>query len=162
MITISDARREQQKITGKILIHFVFSLTICGIFFVILFSLTNWLSISSAFLVLPSITVIIIIDRSRVLEFLSKKEFIGKLVDIEIYSVRRNTVKGVGWGYPNSQITFKVAKVTVSNEQGKVLIKTFRNGDVTNKLSLGDEIAILRFIDDQPILIHSNHNSNLQ
>ena len=142
-----------------IVFKIIFSLIICGVFFVILFSLTNWLSISSAFLVLPSIAVILIIDHNKVLEFLTKKEFFGKLEDIEIYSVRRNTVKGAGWGFPNSLITLKVAKITVRNEYGELLIKTFQNGDVTDKLSLGDEIAILRFIDEQPILISKSEGA---
>lgn len=156
-MTLDEARVLQQQIEKRRIISFCISSAICVILFFFLFHFSNILEISNVFLVFPVIAFFIIIKSCNILEFLTQKEFIGEVIGIHTFRTRDRIVKGAGWGHgSNASKAYLASEIIVKNQKGRTIIKTFRNGDVVSKLSEGDEIAILRFIDKQPILIKTH------
>ncbi len=155
MMTLDQARQIQKEKEKKSISFFVSLTIIWAITFFLIFRFTNLLSTSKFFLILPTITLIAIIHYTHILKFIYPKEFSGSIVRITIFSTRDNAVKGAGWYMPSMIQSQKMAKIISKDAKGKSIRKTFRNGDVVSKLSEGDEITILRYIDEQPFLIKS-------
>ncbi len=152
-MTLEEARQFQKKEEKRILIKFLVCVVVCAIFFFLSFYFSNLLDITNAFLAFPIVALIFIISYFDIFTFFTPKEFKGKIISIYTFSTRKKIVKGAGWGNgPNVTKSFLASEIIVKNEKGKTMIKTFRNGDIVSKLKEGDEIIILRFVDQQPFI----------
>ncbi|MBO4216473.1 MAG: hypothetical protein J5940_00860 [Clostridia bacterium] len=125
----------------------------------LLFTLTDLLDEHKAFLALPTLVLVLIVIKSRILEFFTKKELHCRIDRILEFSTRDKNVKGAGWGH-GSNVTdaYKVVEITAHDKSGYTYVKAFRLDDSVKDFEEGDEIAVLRFI-NAPVLIKARLNN---
>ena len=160
MLTIEEARSQQKRAEVKTVLFFFISFIVGGVATTILFLVTDWLTISPAFWAIPTLLAMFIIYKSNIAEFLKPREFVGRISDIYAFRTRDKIVKGAGWGYgPNVGAAYLVVEITVRSEKtGRTIDKAYRNNEIVSKLSIGDEIVILRFVSMPVVLsMHANH-----
>lgn len=150
MLTLKKARRIQRAEESKIIIKFLVFAVIIGIGSFVLFRYTNLLSINSVFYLIPIALLLLAGKYTEIFKFFSKREFIGTVVKIDIYPVKEQKVKGAK-GYTNFN-HYLEAEILVRNEKGQIYSRILPNGDITSRLSEGDNVAFLRFI-DEPVVI---------
>ncbi len=165
MMTLDKARTEQKSRQKRSLFKFFSSLTFVIALFVILVLCTD---VATAFaesnrkymaLVIAVPVLLIIAKFSGVTKFFHPKEFRGEVVNARVYSTKVSSTRYAGRGHgTHGEIRF-AAEVTVKNEKGQSMTRTFWNGDVTSHLRPEDEIVILRFV-DEPILIKGKYWSS--
>ncbi len=159
MMTLEQARvlqsqREKSVIT-KFLVFVIVTVAVCfGIF-----SCTDLFSVNYIFYIIPVLVLIVIGKYCGIDKFFTAKEFVGEVRDVHIYRITERVSKGVGGGHGGSGGTHFEAELLVKNKKGRTILRTFWNGDVTSHLAEGDEIAILRFV-DEPILIKGKYWSS--
>lgn len=159
MMTLDEARvlqRQREKKAIKKFFGFVIIIAVicCGIYLY-----TDLFSVNAIFYVIPILILIGIAKHCDIDKFFSAKEFIGEVQDVHIYRITERVSKGVGIGHGGSGGTHFEAELIVRNRKGQTIFRTFWNGDVTSHLTEGDEIAILRFV-DEPILIKGKYWSS--
>lgn len=155
-MTLEEARKTQKKEEKRRLTVFSVWICACAIACFLLFYFTDILSISSVFYLLPVLAAGLIVKYCGMLDFLTPKEFRGKIIRLYTFSTRDQVVRGAAWGHgPNVTKAYLATEIMVENEKGKTRIETYRNGNVVSRLSEGDEILILRFIEEQPFLVEA-------
>ena len=152
MLTLKKARRIQRAEESKIIIKFLVFAVIIGIGSFVLFRYTNLLSVNSVFYLIPIALLLLAGKYTEIFKFFSKREFIGTVVKIDIYPVTESRVKG-SRTYDNGRYSYLEAEILVRNEKGQIYSRILPNGDITSRLSEGDNVAFLRFI-DEPVVIN--------
>ena len=159
MITLNEARVLQSRREKKAIKKFFGFVVIIAVMFCGIYLYTDLFEISAVFYVITLLILISIAKYCGIDRFFSAKEFIGEVQDVHIYRITERVSKGVGVGHGGSGGTHFEAELLVKNRKGRTIFKTFWNGDVTSHLAVGDEIAILRFV-DEPILIKGKYWSS--
>ena len=151
MLTLKEARKLQKERENKAIFTFLFCFAFIGVGSFLLFYLTDILNISTVFYLIPIILLGLAIKKTRIYLFLTKKEFTGKVVRVDVYPVKTGSIRG--------EHTYEV-------RQGEQLEQEiFIEGDrlrtckipayikVAPMIGVGTEICLLRFI-DEPILMN--------
>ncbi len=149
MLTLKEARKIQKERENKAIFSFLFWFAFIGVASFLLFYLTDILNISTVFYLIPIILLGLAIKQTRIYLFLTQKEFVGRVVRVDVYPVKTGSIKG---------------EHTYETRQGEQLeqeifiegtgLRTCRIPayiKVAPMIGVGTEICLLRFI-DQPIL----------
>ena len=153
MMTLKDARALQKRNETKAIISFLIAFTAIGLLTAYMFSFTKILEHSSFYWLLPILAMMITVRTTKIYRFLSKKEFVGRVVHVHIYSLRERSRKGLGYGTgANSRRRRQEAEIIVQSDDGGSVMLTVKHQDTVAKLSDGDKLAILRFV-DTPVII---------
>lgn len=154
MLSIEEARARQRRAEKRTIIVFLVSLVVAAAATAALFTLTGWLSKSFVFWLIPAALTLLIVYKSNIGTFLQPKEFRGEISDIYVFCSRDQVVKGAAWGHgPNVTKAYLASRFTIADKQkGKSIERSYRNNEVISNLSIGDELVILRFVDEPVIL----------
>lgn len=156
MLTLKEARKIQNEREIQAIIKFLISVVFISIIFILIFVYTDILSLNKVFYLLPAPFIFVAAKASGFFNLFTQKEFVGEVRSIHVYRITERVSKGVGSGHGGSGGTHFEAELIVFDKNGKSVIKTFWCGDVVSNLSEGDEIAIMRFL-DEPILIKGKY-----
>lgn len=152
-MTLNEARKLQKKNETKSIVSFLVCFTVIGLLSALMFSYTTVLEKSAFYLMLPSFALTMAVIKTKIYLFLTRKEFIGRVVHVHIYSIRERQRKGFNYGTgANSTKRRNEAEIIVENEDGSSVMLTVKHQDTVAKLSDGDKLAILRFI-EAPVII---------
>lgn len=153
MMTLNEARKLQKRNETKAITAFLIAFTVIGLLTALMFSFTKVLEHSSFYWLIPIIAMIITVMATKIYRFFSKKELIGRVVHVHIYSLRERRRKGLGYGTgSNSTRIRKEAEIIVQSDDGSSVMLTVTHQDTVAKLSDGDKVAVLRFV-DTPVII---------
>lgn len=153
MMTLNDARKIQKQNETRSLTAFLISFTIIGLLTAIMFSFTDVLEHSAFYLTIPITAMLAAIMLTGIYKFLSKKEFTGRVVHVHIYSIRERRRKGINWGTGAGAMPRRQeAEIIAEDPEGKSVMLTVKHQDTVSKLSVGDKIAVLRFV-ETPVII---------
>lgn len=154
MLTLSEARKRQSKKQKSVLAIFITATVIIALatYFVFTSIEINEDSAKyhSLYYLVPLVLWGIVIAKSGITTFIQPKEFEGEMIKIEIYRAEERKTKSGGFDALQDK-SFE-AEVMVKGDNGKVILRTFPNGDATSNLREGDRIAVLRFV-NEPIVI---------
>ncbi len=152
-MTLEEARKLQKKAETKSIVSFLVCFTVIGLLAALMFSYATVLERSAFYWILPIAALAISVKTTKIHLFLSRKEFIGRVVHVHIYSLRERQRKGFNYGTGQSSTRRKSeAEIIVESEDGHSVMLTVKHQDTVAKLSDGDKLAILRFI-EAPIII---------
>ncbi len=155
MMTLDEARKLQKKNETNSIVSFLVCFTAIGLLTAVMFSYTTVLEKSAFYWILPIATLAIAVKTTKIYLFLSRKEFIGRVVHVHIYSIRERQRKGFNYGTgANSTKRRNEAEIIVESEDGSSVMLTVKHQDTVAKLSDGDKLAILRFI-ETPVIIEA-------
>ena len=155
-MTLKQAQAIQREKETQVIIKLIgFSSIVLVASFLLLYY-TKMLEISSIFYLIPFAMEGIVIKKTGASTFFTPRIFVGKVIKIDIYGVSEARVKGAGKGHGSNYNRFLEAELIARNEKGKTVLRKLYNGDITARLSEGDEIAFLRFI-DEPIVIKGRY-----
>lgn len=160
MLTLKEARKLRNEREIQAILKFLISAVFIAILFILLFVYTNILSINSVFYLLPVPFLFIFGKICGMQNFFAPKEFIGEVRNIHVYRITERVSKGVGTGHGGSGGTHFEAELLLVDKKGKTMIKTFWYGDTVSRLKEGDEIAILRFVDEPIFIRHLSDKCN--
>ncbi len=156
MLTLDEARAMQKSRQKKSPLKFFVLAVLIASGSVFVFLCTDIIALSSVFYLLPLPFLLLAVKLSEITRLFAPKEFQGEVVSVRVYIMGASKTKGAGRGHgPNTKSHYE-AELLLKDKKGKALFKTFWNGDVTSHLRPGDEIAVLRFI-DEPILIRGEY-----
>lgn len=151
-MTLQQARNLQKQEEKRVILKLIISAVIIGVASFLLFCYTDILQRSSLYYLIPFAALLVAVKYTGFATLFTAKEFTGTVIKNEIYNADERKVKR--GGFHALQDRFMESEIIVKNEQGKTLIRVYRNGDITNKLIEGDKIAILRFV-PEPVVIES-------
>lgn len=151
MLTLKEARKIQKEREDKAIFQFILAFAFIGVGSFLLFYLTDILALSSIFCLIPIILLGLAIKKTRIHLFLTKKEFKGTVIRLDVYPVKTGSIKG--------EHSYEV-------RQGEQLeTEIFIQGDgrlrtciipsyipVAPMIAVGTPICLLRFI-DEPIIM---------
>ena len=152
-MTLDEARKLQKRNENKAIISFLIAFTVIGLLTALMFSYTKVLERSSFYWLMPIIAMIITVMATKIYKFFSKKELVGRVVHVHIYSLRERSRKGLNYGTgANSKPRRREAEIIVQSDDGSSVMLTVKHQDTVAKLSDGDKVAVLRFV-DTPVII---------
>ncbi|MBO5870456.1 MAG: hypothetical protein J6Q89_06870 [Clostridia bacterium] len=150
MLTIKEARKLQKERENRAIFSFLFWFAFISVGSFLLFYLTDITELSSVFYLVPFLLLGLVIKKTKIYLFVTKKEFMGKVIRVDIYPVKTGSIKG---------------EHTYETRQGEQLeSEIFIQGDklrtctipsyipVAPMIGVGTNLCLLRFI-DEPILI---------
>ncbi len=153
MMTLNDARKLQKKNEAKAITSFLIVFAVIGLLTALMFSYTKVLERSAFYWLIPIIAMMITVRATKIYRFLSKKELVGRVVHVHIYSLRERSRRGLGYGTgTNSKPRRSEAEIIVQSDDGSSVMLTVKHQDTVAKLSDGDKVAVLRFV-DVPVII---------
>ena len=150
---LNEARRLQKEIQSKVLLKFFGFSVVFGVLSLLLVHYSGLTERIPTLYILPLIAIFFVGRKTHIGKMFSPKEFIGEVIDIDIYGVTSQRVKGERSYIRKYGLE---AEIIICNKNGKKFTKTLPNGDITERLCLGDQIAFLRFI-EEPIVIKGNY-----
>ena len=153
MLTLEQAKEIQRKRSKACLLKFGGYVLLAVALWGVLFFFTDYLAEYGALYAVFPLLLLVGAKMSKLLAFLQKKEFTGKVVDsnIKMTTARRyGTSNQPGTTYAASEIP--VLEITVENGLGKRVYKETPYQWAWGEYKPGQEVALLRFI-DQPILL---------
>lgn len=156
MMTLDEARVLQKQKEKKSITRFLISTAVIIVLFFFAFKNTGLFSINYAIYLIPAVILLIAAKICGVDKFFTSKEFAGEVCDVHFYRITEPVSKGAGKGHGAHGVTHFEAELIVKNKKGRTMMKTFWGGDVTDHIAEGDEIAILRFV-DEPVLIKGKY-----
>lgn len=150
MLTIKEARKLQKERENRAIFSFLFWFAFISVGSFLLFYLTDITELSSVFYLVPFLLLGLVIKKTKIYLFVTKKEFMGKVIRVDVYPVKTGSIKG--------EHSYEV-------RQGEQLeSEIFIQGDklrtctipsyipVAPMIGVGTNLCLLRFI-DEPILI---------
>ena len=158
MLTIEQARKIQKKAEIKTALAFILpTIAVAVISFLVFYLIDFNKEISDyykIYYVVPFAVELVIIKFSGVTEFFKPKEFIGEVMKNEIYRAEERKVKSGGFDALQDK-SFE-SELMVRNKNGKTIFRVFPRGDATANLLEGDEVAVLRFV-NEPVVIKGSY-----
>lgn len=150
MLTLKEARTIQKKRERKAIISFISSVLFILIGSFILFNFTEILTVSTIFYLIPIGLLGVAVKNTKIYKFFNSKEFTGKVLRMDVYPVKVGSIKGddiyeQDWGE-----ALEISIIVDNNGRSKSA--TLYASKDTARLSVGDTVTILRFI-DTPIII---------
>lgn len=154
-MTLNEAKKIQKEREKRSIGWFILSVALTALITFLLFKFTTLFSISSAFYLIPIGLLALTVKKTKVYLFLTAKEFRGKVVRLDVYPVKTGNIKGEHT-YETSQ--GEALEVAMYIDNGKTAkLKEMYASPLTYKISVGTELALLRFI-DQPIIIEAKND----
>lgn len=154
-MTLNEAKKLQKEREKRSIGWFILSVALNALITFLLFKFTTLFSISSAFYLIPIGLLALTVKKTKVYLFLTAKEFRGKVVRLDVYPVKTGNIKGEHT-YETSQ--GEALEVAMYIDNGKTAkLKEMYASPLTYKISVGTELALLRFI-DQPIIIEAKND----
>ncbi len=144
MLTLNEAREIQKAREKKAIISFTASILLIALGSFLLFYFTDLLELSTVFYLIPIGLFGFAVKKTEIYKLFSAKEFTGKVVRMDVYPVKVGTIKGddtyeQDWG--------EALEVSIIVDDGKrSKTATLYAGKDTALLSVGDTVALLRFI----------------
>ncbi|MBO5869272.1 MAG: hypothetical protein J6Q89_00830 [Clostridia bacterium] len=149
MLTLKEARKLQKERENRAIFSFLFWFAFISVGSFLLFYLTDITELSSVFCLVPFLLLGLAVKKTKIYLFLTKKEFVGKVIRVDVYPVKTGSIKG--------EHSYEV-------RQGEQLeSEIFIQGDklrtctipsyipVAPMIGVGTNLCLLRFI-DEPIL----------
>lgn len=149
MLTLNEARKLQKEREGKAIGLFLAIVIASLLLTYILMEYTTIFELSSVFYLIPAVLIGFAVKKTQVYRLLTQKEFVGKVVYMNVYEVREQRVKGEK---SYMMVHGLEAEIIIESESGKSKSLQLPAGPGDNLISEGMTLALLRFI-DQPIII---------
>ncbi len=151
-MTLKEARKIQKERETKAILTFLASFAFIALGSFLLFYCTDVLSLSSIFYLVPVCLLGLTIKKTKIYKFFQPKEFVGKIVRMDVYPVKVGTMKGDD-AYEYRMSTSESLEVYLIVDNGdKSKSVAVLAGKATWYLAEGKKVAILRFI-YYPIII---------
>ncbi len=158
MLTLEQARKIQKKAEIKTALAFILpTIAVAIISFLVFYFIDFSKEMSDyykIYYVIPFAIEIVIIKLSGVTTFFKPKEFVGEVMKNEIYRAEERKVKSGGFDALQDK-SFE-SELMVRNKDGKTIFRVFPRGDATANLLEGDEVAVLRFV-NEPVVIKGSY-----
>ncbi len=151
MLTLEQAKEIQRKRSKDCLLKFGGYVLLAVALWGVLFFFTDYLAKYGALYAVFPLLLLVGAKMSKLLEFLQKNEFIGKIVDGDIKMVtarRYGATNQPGATYAASDMP--ILEITVENDVGKRVYKTTPYQWAWGEFKPGMQVCLLRFI-DQPV-----------
>ena len=149
-MTLNEAKKLQKEREQKAVLLFVTSLGLVGLGTWLLMEFTNIFEISTVFTLIPFALIGFSVRKTKMYMFFTPREFKGKVIRMDVYPVKVGKVKGEHT-YETSR--GEALEVALYIDNGKTTkLKEMYASPLTNKINIGTELVLLRFI-DQPIII---------
>lgn len=149
-MTLNEAKKLQKERERKAILVFCISVGLIGLVTLLLFKFTTVFEISTAFYLIPIGSFTLAVKKTKIHLFLTAKEFRGKVVRLDVYPVKTGNIKGEHT-YETSQ--GEALEVAIYIDNGKrTKLKEMYASPLTYGITVGTDIALLRFI-DQPVII---------
>lgn len=150
MLTLKEARKTQKEREGKALAWFIASLVGTLLITYLLIEFTSLFETHSIFYLVPVLILGFAVKKTEIYKFASAKEFVGKVIYLNVYTVKEQRVKGERSYMMNYGLE---VEMIVQSEDGRSKSLQIPAGPITNNIAEGTSLAILRFI-DVPIIIN--------
>ena len=158
MLTLEQARKLQKKAEIKTALKFIIPTVLVAVISFLFFyfidlnkDMSNYYKI---YYLVPFAVELVIIKFSGISGFFKPKEFIGEVMKNEIYRAEERKVKSGGFDALQDK-SFE-SELMVRNKDGKTIFRVFPRGDATANLLEGDEVAVLRFV-NEPVVIKGQY-----
>lgn len=148
MLTLKEARKIQKERESRAVLRFVFSLALVGLATFLLMEFTTVFEINNVFYLIPAALIAFAIKKTKIYMFFTAREFTGNVTYLNVYIVKAQRVKG-GRGYVTND-HLEVEIIIENGERSKMI--QIPASPVTNSITVGTKLAVLRFIDDPIIL----------
>ncbi len=148
MITHKTAKRLQKERETKSILTFSVLFVIIEAGTYLWFGFTDILKISTVFYLIPVFLLGYAAKKTRITEFFKPREFLGTVINIDVYIAKTSRVKGK----PSYVMNEHTEAEILIERDGKPKSKVIPYSPLTEHLREGDRVAFLRFI-DQPIVI---------
>jgi len=149
-MTLKEAREKQKERERKAIYSFLASIAFIGVGSFLLFYLTDILSISSIFYLIPIGLFALAVKKTKIHKFLEPKEFVGKIVKMDVYPVKVGKIRGDDTYEQNWGESLEVELIVDNGDKTKMV--AVLASKATWHLAEGKKVAILRFI-YYPIII---------
>ena len=149
MLTLKEARKLQKERESKAVLWFVFSLALVGIATYVLLEFTNVFEISTVFYLIPVALIAIAVKKTEIYKLLTAREFVGKVIYLNVYVVKSQRVRGERSYMTNEALE---VEMIIENDEGKSKSLQIPSSPATYNIAEGTELALLRFI-DTPIIL---------
>ncbi|MBO5915268.1 MAG: hypothetical protein J6Q72_07955 [Clostridia bacterium] len=149
MLTIKEARKIQKSREGKAIGLFLASLVITLLITFVLMEYTTIFEINSVFYLIPVSILALAVKKTEIYKFATTKEFVGKVVYLNVYVTRDQRIKG--------RITYTTVdslevEMIIENDEGKSKSLQIPSSPATYNIAEGPRLALLRFV-DTPIIL---------
>ena len=149
-MTLKEARAIQKERETKAILTFLASIAFIALGSFLLFYLTDVLSISTAFYLIPIALFGLAVKKTKIYKFFEPREFTGKIVRMDVYPVKVGKIRGddtyeQSWGE-----ALEVALIIDNGDKSKSV--EVIASKATWYLAEGKKVALLRFI-YYPIII---------
>ena len=149
MLTLKEARKLQKERESNAVLWFVFSLALVGIATYVLLEFTNVFEISTVFYLIPVALIAIAVKKTEIYKLLTAREFVGKVIYLNVYVVKSQRVRGERSYMTNEALE---VEMIIENDEGKSKSLQIPSSPATYNIAEGTELALLRFI-DTPIIL---------
>lgn len=149
MLTLKEARKLQKSREGKAVGLFLASLVVTLLITFVLMEYTSIFEINSVFYLIPAAFVAIAVKKTEIYKLLTAREFVGKVVYLNVYVTRDQRIKG--------RITYTTVdslevEMIIENDEGKSKSLQIPSSPATYNIAEGTRLALLRFV-DTPIIL---------
>ena len=151
MLTLEQAKEIQRKRSKDCLLKFDGYVLLAVALWGVLFFFTDYLAKYGALYAVFPLLLLVGAKMSKLLAFLQKKEFIGKIVDGDIKMVTARRYGATNQpGTTHAASDMPILEITVENDVGKRVYKTTPYQWAWGEFKPGMQVCLLRFI-DQPV-----------
>ncbi|MBO5786558.1 MAG: hypothetical protein J6R45_04460 [Clostridia bacterium] len=149
MLTIKEARKIQKSREVKAIGLFLASLVVTLLITFVLMEYTTIFEINSVFYLIPVSILALAVKKTEIYRFATTKEFVGKVVYLNVYVTRDQRIKG--------RITYTTVdslevEMIIENDEGKSKSLQIPSSPATYNIAEGTRLALLRFV-DTPIIL---------
>ncbi len=144
MLTLKEARAMQKERETKAILSFIASILFIALGSFLLFYFTDILEISSIFYLIPIGLAALAVKQTKIYNFFAAKEFTGKVVRMDIYPVKVGKIRGERLYQQNWGEALEIYLIVDDGKRSKTA--TLYASKDTAPLSVGDTVAILRFV----------------
>ncbi len=149
MLTLNEARKLQKERESKAIGWFIASVVATLLITFVLMEYTTIFEINSVFYLIPAALIAIAVKKTEIYKLLTAKEFVGKVVYLNVYVTRDQRIKG--------RITYTTVdnlevEMIIENDEGKSKSLQIPSSPATYNIAEGTRLVLLRFV-DTPIII---------
>ncbi|MBR5859380.1 MAG: hypothetical protein IKZ05_05600 [Clostridia bacterium] len=149
MQDIKEARKLSKQREARAIGLFLASLIATLLITFVLMEYTNIFEINSVFYLIPVALLALAVKKTEIYRLFTPKEFIGKVVYMNVYVTRDQRIKG--------RITYTTVdslevEMIIENDEGKSKSLQLPSSPATYNIAEGTRLALLRFV-DTPIIL---------
>ena len=149
MQDIKEARKLSKQREARAIGLFLASLIVTLLITFVLMEYTNVFEINSVFYLIPVALLALAVKKTEIYKFLTPKEFVGKVVYMNVYNVKGQLIRG---RLTYTTVDHLEAEIIIENEKGKSKTIYLPAGPGDNLIREGMKLALLRFV-DTPIIL---------